>query len=94
MTPGNGMDVRKIGAGWRKTCVTANNILGPRGQKKKKAPATIKRKRGAGSRTGKGAESEKSDSSQDLRNYFIGSKERPVEVGNSPGSSRPATNTS
>ena len=59
-----------------------------------KATAKPKLKRGAGSRNGREPESEKSDSSQDLRTYFIGAKKRPVEVRNSLGSSPIDTNTS
>ena len=89
----DGMDGRKTGRRWRKACVTTDRISKPMGFKKTKAPANIKRKRGAKSKTGKETGLERSDSSQSTLLGFIRWEARPEEVGNSPGSSRKDTNT-
>ena len=88
------MDGEKDGSRMLELDVTARNDSKPKGNKKKKAQASSKRKRGATSKTGKGIGSQKTDSSQQIISTYFNCLERPVEVGNSLGSSLTATNTS
>ena len=91
-----GMVGGRKGSGMLEQCMTAMNDSRPKENTKSKAQARSKRKRGANSKTGRGlgSQGKGSDSSQSLiRNYF-NCKERPVEVGNSLGSSKTDSNTS